>query len=170
MIRTIKQIKLKSGDYGRWDYNSLQNLPNIAGIASDKIDTLQINFDQATQTMTISNPSGSLNSSLDFSKVVRSGELTRVELTGTNAIGTPGMYLKFTWVTGDNSSITYADVSNLYHAGAGIIFTQALDGAGKTIAVDAAYIQELVRTQTTESIESYVTRAIDEARQRWLEL
>ena len=115
MIRTIKQIKLKSGDYGRWDYNSLQNLPNIAGIASDKIDTLQINFDRDTQTMTISNPSGSLNSSLDFSKVVRSGELTRVELTGTNAIGTPGMYLKFTWVTGDNSSITYADVSNLYH-------------------------------------------------------
>ena len=127
MIHTIKQIKLKSGDYGRWDYNSLQNLPNIAGIASDKIDTLQINFNRDTQTMTISNPSGSLDSSIDFSKVVRSGELTSVELTGTNAVGTPGMYLKFTWVTGDNSSITYANVSNLYRAGTGIILTQALD-------------------------------------------
>jgi hypothetical protein len=170
MIRTIKQIKLKSGDYGRWDYNSLQNLPDIAGIASDKIDTLQINFNQESQTMTISNPSGSLDSSIDFSRVIRSGELTSVELTGTNAIGTPGMYLKFTWVTGDNSNITYADVSNLYRAGAGIIFTQAVNEVGKTISIDAAYIQELVRTQTTESIESYVTQAIDEARQRWLEL
>jgi hypothetical protein len=80
------------------------------------------------------------------------------------------MYLKFTWVTGDNSNITYANVSNLYRAGAGIIFTQAVNEVGKTIAVDAAYIQELVRAQTTESIESYVAGAIDEARQRWLEL
>ena len=170
MIRTIKQIKLKSGDYGKWDYGSLLNLPNIGGIASDKIDALEVSFSPETAKLTVTNPSGHLKKDLDLSGLVRTGDLSSVEFVGEDAIGTPGMYLKFTWVTGENTSITYANISNMYKAGAGIIITQATDGDGKQISIDAAYIRELIRTETTESIESYVTNAINEARVRWLDL
>ncbi len=170
MIRTIKQIKLKSGDYGKWDYGSLLNLPDIGKISSDKIDALKVEFDSESSSLTLTNPGGSLETSVDLSGLVRSGNLEKVELVGTDAVGTRGMYLKFTWVTGNNTNITYANLSDMYREGAGIIMTEAVDGVGRTISVDAAYIEELIVSKTTETIESYVSNAIDEARQRWLEL
>jgi hypothetical protein len=166
-MKTIKQIKLKSGDYGRWDYRSLVNLPDIPSIASGKIDELSVTFDDGTSVLTVSNPGGSLERSVDLSSLIRTGSLESVTLTDTDASGRQGIFLKFIWTSGSGTSITYGDVSNLYTEGRGIIITRAQDTVGKVISVNTAYIEELVEAKTTESIQEYVSQAIEEARQRW---
>lgn len=172
LIQPIRQVKVKDG-IGKWDYNALLNLPDLTKITSENIDNLLVTFDEATRKLTIKNPAGTLDAGVDLSSLVRSGGLTSVELTETDALGNPGLFLKFVWEADGNTSVTYTDItrlSGIYTEGTGIIITQSETTGGNVISIDASYIKDLVREETLDLVDEKISKAIDEARQRWIDV